>query len=100
MRFSPGAAIADQTRAPQQSEVFRDCRLRDAKAVGECMHRLLAIAGQALKDGAAGWIGKGLEDVGCDSWHAQTITEWLWFVKDFYLARVRRKLPCSIHGPV
>ena len=59
--FASLAAMAHQFGAFEDDEVFGDGGLRDAGVAGEGVHGLLAIAGEALEEGAAGGVGERLE---------------------------------------
>jgi hypothetical protein len=59
--FTSVAPIAHQTGNLEDGQVLGDHRLRDAGLISEGVHRLLAIARQALEDRSAGGIGKGSE---------------------------------------
>jgi hypothetical protein len=55
------------------------------------MHGLLAVAGEALEEGAAGGVGEGLEEIVRDGWHERTITNWLWIVNEKSAASERHR---------
>jgi hypothetical protein len=59
--FTSGAPIAHQAGDLEDGQVLGDHRLRDAGLIREGVHRLLAIARQALEDCSAGGIGEGSE---------------------------------------
>jgi hypothetical protein len=45
------------------------------------MNCLLPVVGQSLEDSPASGICESFEDNFDGSWHSETITVWLWFVK-------------------
>jgi hypothetical protein len=81
VRLASLAPVAYQSGVLQHAQVLRHCRLRYASAIRQDVNCLLAVAGQALEDRPAGWIGQSLKDICRCRLHVRTITIWLWVVK-------------------
>jgi hypothetical protein len=62
MRLPAFAAIAHQPGLLQDTEMFRDGRLRDARPRRQRADRLGTLTAQPFEDGAPGGIGKRFED--------------------------------------
>jgi len=61
--------------------VLRHRRLRYASAIGQGVHGLFSVAGEALEDRPAGGVGEGFENVVRYGLHSGIITVWLLIVK-------------------
>jgi hypothetical protein len=69
VRFASLLPGVHQLRVFQKSQMLGHGRLRYARPVRQSVYRLLAIAGQALKDPSPCGIGKCLENFVSDCWH-------------------------------
>lgn len=78
--LAPLAAIANQPGTLQDGQMLRNHRLRHTRALRQRVNRLVAVAGQPFENGSASRIGEGPEETVCGDRHAETITQWLWFV--------------------
>ena len=64
VRLPSFRAVAHEAGALQHAEVLGYGGLRHARAGGQRVHRLLAVAHEALEERAARRVGEGMEDVG------------------------------------
>jgi hypothetical protein len=62
-------AVAHQAGAFEDDEMLGDGGRGDAGAAGQGMDGQLAIAGEALEEGAAGGVGERFEEMVRDGWH-------------------------------
>jgi hypothetical protein len=82
--FAAVAAMANEFGAFEDGEMFRDGGLGDAGVKGEGVDGLFAGAGELLEEGSASGIGEGAKDaIGGGRLHGESITIWLWVVKEF-----------------
>ena len=72
VRFAPLAAMPYQPGALEDGEVLGDGGLRHTRVARQCVDGLLAVAGELLKNGATGWIGKGTKHrIGVGRFHTR-----------------------------
>lgn len=71
MGLASFAAVAHKACAFEDDEVLGDGWLGDAGAASQGMYGLLAVAGEALEEGATGGVGECFEEMVSDGWHGQ-----------------------------
>lgn len=84
MGFTASAPMRNKVGAFECRQMLGDHGLRDSGGSSQSVHGLIAVAGEALKDGAPRGIGEGLEDGAGGVAHAKTITKRLLIVNGKY----------------
>jgi hypothetical protein len=69
--FASFTAMANESGAFESGEMFGDHGLRDAGALGQGMHGLLAVAGETLEDSPSRWVGESFEEIVRGDCHEQ-----------------------------
>ncbi|AUW42933.1 hypothetical protein CUJ84_Chr002578 [Rhizobium leguminosarum] len=78
MCLPPFMAVAHQSGLLQNSEMFRDNRLRDPGPSRQSPDRLLSFAAQPFEKSPPGRIGERSEEHVLGVRHLQSIPRWLW----------------------
>jgi hypothetical protein len=79
--------MSHQLCSLEHRQMLRDGRLRDTREMGQCVNGLFALSRQFFEDGSSGRVGERTEhEVGGSGLHEETITKWLWFVKQKFHA--------------